>query len=113
MGVGGAGAVELRQPMRDYGSHSPNHNVKGSDCCDGGSVNECPTCCTGKPYWGAAEKAYDVDQYGAPPIDRSKKDVQAGCTGKLYWGAMKKACDVHQYGLHPWTGRRTARRGHQ
>jgi hypothetical protein len=74
-GVGGVCVVELRQPMRDYGSHSPNHGIEGGDCCGGGSVNEGPTCCTGKPYWGVAEKACDVDQYGASPMDGSKEDV--------------------------------------
>jgi hypothetical protein len=59
-GGGGVGAVELRQPMRDWGSHSLNHDVEDDDCCSGGRVNEGP-CCTGKPYWGAAKKACDVD----------------------------------------------------
>jgi hypothetical protein len=45
--VGGVGTVELRQPMRDWGSHSPNHGVEDGDCCGGGKVNEDPTCCTG------------------------------------------------------------------
>jgi hypothetical protein len=49
-GCGGAGVIELRQQVRDYGSHSPNHSIKGSDCCGGGSMNEGPTSCTGKPY---------------------------------------------------------------
>jgi hypothetical protein len=53
MGVGGADAIKLRQPARDYGSHSLNHNVEGDNCCAGGRVNKGPTCCTGKPYWGA------------------------------------------------------------
>jgi hypothetical protein len=26
-----------------------------------------PTCYTGKPYWGAAKKACDIDQYGLRP----------------------------------------------
>jgi hypothetical protein len=29
---------------------------------------------TGNPYWGAAKKVCDVDQYGAPPMDGSKDD---------------------------------------
>jgi hypothetical protein len=29
--VGGAGAVELRQPARNYGSQSPNHDIKGGN----------------------------------------------------------------------------------
>jgi hypothetical protein len=74
-GMGGEGAVELRQPARYCGSHSPNHDVEGGDCCGGGSVNEGPTCCIGKSYWGVVEKACDVDQYGAPPMDGSKEDV--------------------------------------
>jgi hypothetical protein len=73
-GRGGADAVELRQPVRDCGSHSSNHDVEGDDCCDGGAVNEGPTCCTGKPHWGAAKKACSVDQYGAPPMGGSKED---------------------------------------
>jgi hypothetical protein len=45
---GGAGAVELRQPVRDCGYHSPNHGVEGSDCYGEGrdargGVNEGPT----------------------------------------------------------------------
>jgi hypothetical protein len=76
-GVGGAGAVELRQPARGCVSHNPNHD----NCYGGGSVNEGPTCCTGKPYWGAAEKACDVDQYGAPPTGRrtAKREHQRWC----------------------------------
>jgi hypothetical protein len=93
-GVGGADAVELRQLVRDCGSHSPNHGVKGDDCCGGGRVNEESTCCMGKPYWGATKKTCDVDQYGAPPMDGSKEDDQVGCTEKPYWGAAKKACGV-------------------
>jgi hypothetical protein len=38
--VGGADAVELRQPTRDCRSHSLNHDVEGGDCYDGGGVNE-------------------------------------------------------------------------
>jgi hypothetical protein len=49
-GVGGAGAVELRQLVRDWGSYSPNHGVEDDDCCGGSRVNEGPACCTGKPY---------------------------------------------------------------
>jgi hypothetical protein len=80
--VEGAGAVELRQPARDSGSHSPNHGVKGGDCYDGGGVNEGPTCCTEKPHWGTAMKACGIDQYGTPPMGESKQDDQAGCTGR-------------------------------
>jgi hypothetical protein len=79
-GVGGAGAVELRQPARDWGSHSPNHGVEDDDCCGGGRVNKGPACCTGKPYWGAVKKACDVDQFEAPPMDG-----QAGCIENPYW----------------------------
>jgi hypothetical protein len=79
-----ADAIELRQPTRDCGSHSLNHGVEGGGCCGGDSVNEGPTCCTGKPYWGAVKKACDVDQYGTPLMDGSKEDDQAGCTGKPY-----------------------------
>jgi hypothetical protein len=99
--VGGADVVELRQPMRDNGSHSPNHGVEGGNCYGEGRVNEGPTCCTGKPYWGAAKKACDINQYGAPPIDGSKEDGQVGCTRKPYWAAAKKAYDVDQYGAPP------------
>jgi hypothetical protein len=95
-GMGGAGAVELRQPARDCGSHSSNH----SDCCGGGSVNESPTYCTGKPYWGAIEKPCDVGQDGALPMGGSK-DIQAGYTEKPYWGATKMAYNVNQYGAPP------------
>jgi hypothetical protein len=83
-GVGGAGVVELRHSTRDCESHSLNHDVEGSDCCGGGRVNEGPTCCTRKPYWGVAKKACDVDQYEAPPMDESKEDSQPGCTEKPY-----------------------------
>jgi hypothetical protein len=105
------GTVELRQPARDCGSHSPNHDVEGGDCCDGGSVNEGPTCCTEKSYWGAAEKACDVDQYGTLPMDGSKEDVQAGCTEKSYWGVAKKACDIDQYGAPPMDGSKDGQAG--
>jgi hypothetical protein len=45
---------------------SPNRDIKGGDCCGGGrgaigGVNKGPTCCTGKPYWGAAKKACCAD----------------------------------------------------
>jgi hypothetical protein len=93
--VGGAGIVELRQLARDWGSHSPNHDIKDDDCCGKGRVNEGPACCTGKPYWNAVKKACDVHQYGAPPIDGSKEDGQVGCTGNPYWDAAKKACGVN------------------
>jgi hypothetical protein len=55
-------------------------------------MNEGPTCYTGKPYWGAVERTCNIDQYGAPPMDGSKEDVQACCTRKPYWGVVKKAC---------------------
>jgi hypothetical protein len=93
-GVEGAGAVDLRQPARDWGSHSPNHGVEDGDCCGGGRVNKGPACCIGKPYWGVTKKMCDVDQYGAPPMDGSKEDSQASCTRNPYWGAAKKACGV-------------------
>jgi hypothetical protein len=92
-GMGGAGAVELRQPVSDCWFQSPNHSVQGDDCCGGGSVNEGPTCYTGKPYWGDAKKVCNVDQYGALPMNEYG---QAGapvpapmprptcCTGKPY-----------------------------
>jgi hypothetical protein len=80
-GVGGAGAVELRQTTRDWGSHSPNYSVEDGNCYGRGRVNEGPICCTRKPYWGAVKKVCDVDQYGASPMDGSNEDGQAGCTG--------------------------------
>jgi hypothetical protein len=46
--VGGVDAVELRQPARDYGSHSLNHDVEGSNCCGRGRVNKGPTLLHGK-----------------------------------------------------------------
>jgi hypothetical protein len=53
--MGGARAIELKQPMRDYESHSPNHDVEGGDYFGGGKgarggINEGPTCCTEMPY---------------------------------------------------------------
>jgi hypothetical protein len=66
-------------------------------------LGDCVVCVkqeVGPPRWGAA-KVCDVDQYGAPPMDRSKEDGQAGYTGKPYWGAVKKACGVDQYGAPP------------
>jgi hypothetical protein len=109
-GVGGVDVVELRQSTRDCESHSLNHGVEGGDCCGGGSVNEGPTCCTGKPYWGAVKKACDINQYGASPMDGSKEDGQVGCTGKPYWGVVKEWASTST-GLLLWTGRRTTRRG--
>jgi hypothetical protein len=41
--VGGVDVVELRQLVRDCGSHSLNHDVKGGDCYDRCGVNEGPT----------------------------------------------------------------------
>jgi hypothetical protein len=106
--VGRADVVELRQPTRDCGSHSSNHGVEGGDSCGGGSVNESPTCCTGKPYWGAAEMACDVDQYGAPPVGGSKEE---GCTEKPYWSAVKRECSVYQYGAPPMNGSKGGQAG--
>jgi hypothetical protein len=77
MGMGEVGTIELKQPVRDCGSHSLNHSIEGGDCCDECSMNEGPTCCTGKLHWGAVKKACSVDQYGAPPMDESK-DGQMG-----------------------------------
>jgi hypothetical protein len=95
-GRGGANAIELRQPMRDCGSHSPNHDAEGGDCCDRGDVNEGPTWCIRKPHWGAIKKVCGGDQYRALSMDGSKEDGQAGCTGKPYWGVVKKAYGVDQ-----------------
>jgi hypothetical protein len=92
-GVGGAGAVELRQPMRDWGSYSPNHGVKDDDCCGGGRVDEGTACLMGKPYWSAAKKVCDVDQYGAPPMDGSKDD-QAGALATVPAGAQGLATPI-------------------
>jgi hypothetical protein len=50
IGMGEADVIELRQPMRDCGSHSPNHDIKGGDYYGGGRVNKGPTCCTGGQY---------------------------------------------------------------
>jgi hypothetical protein len=77
-------AIELRQPARDCGSHFPNHDIEGGDCCDGGGVNEGPTLCTKKSHWGTAKKACGGNQYWALPMDESKEDGQAGCTKKPY-----------------------------
>jgi hypothetical protein len=79
--VGGAGAVELKQLVRDCGSHSSNHGVEGDDYCGGGrgirgGVKKGPTCCTGKSYWGAMECG--ADQYGVPPMYGLRKDDQYG-----------------------------------
>jgi hypothetical protein len=59
--VGGVGAIELRHPTRDWGSHSSNHDVKDDDYCGRGRVNEGPACCMGKPYWGVAKRACDIN----------------------------------------------------
>jgi hypothetical protein len=80
--VGGVGAVELKQLVRDCGSHSSNHGVEGDDYCGGGrgvrgGVKKGPTCCTGKSYWGAMKEC-GADQYGAPPMYGLKKDDQYG-----------------------------------
>jgi hypothetical protein len=53
--VGGAGTIELKQPVRDGGSHSLNHGIEDGDCCGRGrgargGMNEGTTCCTRKPY---------------------------------------------------------------
>jgi hypothetical protein len=83
-GVGGAGAIELRQPAGDWESYSPNHDVKDGDYCGRGRVNERPACWMRKPYWGAVKKVCDINQYRAPPMDRFKEDGQTGCTENPY-----------------------------
>jgi hypothetical protein len=65
----------------------------------------------GKPYWGPAKKACDVDQYGALPMDGSKEDGQAGSTENPYWGAAKKVCDVDQYEAPPMDGLKDGQAG--
>jgi hypothetical protein len=104
MRVRGAGTVELRQPSRDWGSHLWNHGIESGDCYGEGRVNEGPTCYTRKPYQGSTKKVCNINQYGAPPMDGSKEDDQAGYTGNPYWGAAKKVCDVDQYGAPPMDG---------
>jgi hypothetical protein len=64
--------------VRDCRSHSPNHGVEG------GRVNEGPTYCAGKLYWGDAKKACDVDQYGGSAHGR----VEEGWSGGLYRKAI-------------------------
>jgi hypothetical protein len=71
-GAGGAGVGELKQPARNDGSHSPNHDVEGGNCCGGGTggkggVSEGPT------NYGATKKACGADQYKAPPMYGSWK----------------------------------------
>jgi hypothetical protein len=65
----------------------------------------------GKPYWGPAKKACNVDQYGASPMDGSKEDGQAGSTENPYWGAAKKVCDVDQYEAPPMDGLKDGQAG--
>jgi hypothetical protein len=48
--MAGMGTIELKEPTRDCGSHSPNHDDEGGDFYDGGGMNEGPTHCTGKPH---------------------------------------------------------------
>jgi hypothetical protein len=86
--------------VRGCESHSSNHDIKGGDGCGRGSVNEGPTCCTRKLYCCVAH----TGQYGAPPMDGSKEDGQAGCTEKSYWGATKKVGDIDQYMAPPMDG---------
>jgi hypothetical protein len=83
--------IKLKQPTRDCGSHSLNHGVEDGDCYDGGrgvrgGVNENPTHCTEKPYWGATKKACYTNQYGAPSMDRLK-DGQAPTTAVVDKGS--------------------------
>jgi hypothetical protein len=47
------------------------------------------------------KKACDIDQHGAPPMDGSKEEDQAGYTENPYWGAAKKACGIDQYRAPP------------
>jgi hypothetical protein len=101
--VGGAGTVELRQPVRDWGSHSPNHNSEDSDCCDKGSRNEGPTCCTKKPHWGTVKKACGVDQYEAPSMDGSKEDGRQAAL-ESHTGVLRRCAASTSMGLRPWTG---------
>jgi hypothetical protein len=57
--VRGAGAVELKELVRDCESHSANHDVEGGNCCGEacgtgrgarGGVNGGPACCTEELY---------------------------------------------------------------
>jgi hypothetical protein len=92
-GMVGAGALELKQLVRDYGSHSVNHSVESGNYYGGargrgrggrGGVNEGPTYCRGKTYWGAV-KVCCADQDGPPP-----------CTGHGRMATTE---------LRPWMGR--------
>jgi hypothetical protein len=64
------------------GSHSPNHDVEGGDCCVRGGRNEGPTCYTGKPHWGIAKKVCSVDQCSA------HGRVERGQPGELHQKAI-------------------------
>jgi hypothetical protein len=69
-GRGGAGVDELKQPARNDGSHSPNHDVEGSNCCGGGmggkgGVSEGPTC---QRRWIAVELDACIAQRGVQYI---------------------------------------------
>jgi hypothetical protein len=97
-GMAGAGALELKQLVRDYGSHSVNHNVESGNYYGGargrggrGGVNEGPTYYTGKTYWGVVKVccadqdgslpmygSWKEDHYKAPPMDGSKEESTTG-----------------------------------
>jgi hypothetical protein len=57
------------------------------------------------------KKACDIDQYGAPLLDRSKEDDQPGCTEKQYWGAVKKTYEVDLFGALPMDGSKDGQAG--
>jgi hypothetical protein len=112
-GMGGADVIEMRQLARDCGSHSLNYDVEGGDCFGGGRANEGPTCCTGKPYWGAVKKACDIDQYGAPPWTGRRRTARQVAPESHTGVPQRRLAALTSTGLCPWTGRRTARRGCQ
>jgi hypothetical protein len=110
---GGSGRSRAETTGEALGVPLPEPQHRGRRLLWRRQVNKGPTCCTRKSYWGATKKAFDVDQYGAPPINRSKEDDQSGCTRNPHWGAAKRRAASTSTGLHLWTGRRTARRGCQ
>jgi hypothetical protein len=98
---GGSGRSRAETTGEALGVPLPEPQHRGRRLLWRRQVNKGPTCCTRKSYWGATKKAFDFDQYGAPPINRSKEDDQSGCTRNPHWGAAKKACGVDMYGAPP------------
>jgi hypothetical protein len=84
-----ASAVELRQPARDYGSHSLNHDVEDGDCYDGGGVNKGSHLLHRKATLGHRKEGV----WHRPVRGSAHGWVKGGRPGGLYWKAILGCCE--------------------